>query len=74
MDRALAMGITFIDTANVYGGRLLGAARRRSSAPGLPPGPGMRDEVVLATKVYRAMEAIWVLANNDARLLGVQGP
>ena len=54
LDRALELGINFIDTANVYGGdgdrrhseEIIGNWARR---------PGSRDRVVLATKVYNPM-------------------
>ncbi|HYP44348.1 MAG TPA: aldo/keto reductase [Propionibacteriaceae bacterium] len=55
LDRALEMGITFLDTANVYGGD---AGRGRSEeiiGNWFAARPGVRDEVVLATKVYHAM-------------------
>lgn len=54
MDRALDMGITFFDTANIYG---------RDKGPGATEEivgqwfakSGKRDRVVLATKVYHSM-------------------
>jgi aryl-alcohol dehydrogenase-like predicted oxidoreductase len=55
LDRALEMGITFLDTANVYGGD---AGRGRSEeiiGSWFAARPGVRDDVVLATKVYHAM-------------------
>ncbi|SDT09718.1 Predicted oxidoreductase [Friedmanniella luteola] len=55
LDRALELGITFVDTANVYGGE---AGRGRSEeiiGRWFASRPGARDEVVLATKVYHAM-------------------
>jgi aryl-alcohol dehydrogenase-like predicted oxidoreductase len=55
LDRALEMGITFIDTANVYGGD---AGRGRSEeiiGSWFAARPGVRDDVVLATKVYHPM-------------------
>ncbi|WP_375425419.1 aldo/keto reductase [uncultured Friedmanniella sp.] len=55
LDRAVEMGITFIDTANVYGGD---AGRGRSEeiiGSWLAARPGVRDEIVLATKVYHPM-------------------
>jgi aryl-alcohol dehydrogenase-like predicted oxidoreductase len=55
LDRALEMGINFIDTANVYGGD---AGRGRSEeiiGSWLAARPGVRDEVVLATKVFHPM-------------------
>ena len=55
LDKALEMGINFIDTANVYGGE---AGRGRSEeiiGSWLAARPGVRDEIVLATKVYHPM-------------------
>lgn len=55
LDKALEMGISFIDTANVYGGE---AGRGRSEeiiGSWLAARPGVRDEIVLATKVYHPM-------------------
>lgn len=55
LDKALEMGITFIDTANVYGGD---AGRGRSEeiiGSWLAQRDGARDEIVLATKVYHPM-------------------
>lgn len=55
LDRALEMGITFLDTANVYGGD---AGRGRSEeiiGSWFAARPGVRDDVVLATKVYHPM-------------------
>ena len=54
MDRALEQGVTFFDTANVYGGKehkgrteeIVGRWLQRS---------GKRDEIVLATKVFGEM-------------------
>lgn len=55
LDAALEMGINFVDTANVYGGD---AGRGRSEeiiGNWFAARPGVRDDVVLATKVYHAM-------------------
>jgi aryl-alcohol dehydrogenase-like predicted oxidoreductase len=55
LNRALEMGITFLDTANVYGGD---AGRGRSEeiiGSWFAARPGVRDDVVLATKVYHPM-------------------
>lgn len=52
LDRALELGITFIDTANVYGG---GAGFGRSEeiiGSWFAKRPDVRDQVVLATKQY----------------------
>jgi aryl-alcohol dehydrogenase-like predicted oxidoreductase len=64
LDKALSMGITFIDTANVYGGE---AARGRSEeiiGTWFAARPGVREEVVLATKVYGAMGDLGPANNN----------
>ena len=55
LDRAVEMGIKFIDTANVYGAG--GRAGRSEEIIGswFAARPGIRDEVVLATKVYHPM-------------------
>ena len=56
LDRTLEMGINFIDTANVYGGD--GHKGRSEEIIGnwFKSRPGVRDEVVLATKVYNPMD------------------
>lgn len=56
MDRALEVGINFFDTANVYGGK--GHRGRTEQIVGrwLAQGGGRRERIVLATKVYGAME------------------
>ena len=65
LDRAVEMGITFLDTANVYGA---GAGKGRSEeiiGTWFAARPGIRDEVVLATKVYHPMGDLG-LANDHA--------
>jgi aryl-alcohol dehydrogenase-like predicted oxidoreductase len=65
LDRALDMGINFIDTANVYGGE---AGRGRSEeiiGSWLASRPGVRDDIILATKVYHAMGDLGV-AQSEA--------
>ncbi len=55
LDKALDLGINFVDTANVYGGE---AGRGRSEeivGSWFAARAGARDEVVLATKVYHPM-------------------
>ena len=57
LDKAMEMGIMFIDTANVYGA---GAGKGRSEeiiGNWLATRPGVRDEIVLATKVYNSMSS-----------------
>lgn len=59
MDRALEAGVTFFDTANVYGGR--GASPQHAGwteeiiGRWFALGGGRRESVVLATKVYGEM-------------------
>ncbi|MBI1257638.1 MAG: aldo/keto reductase [Chloroflexi bacterium] len=54
LDRALELGINFIDTANVYGGRGQQGTSEEIIGRWLKQG-GRRDQVVLATKVYGNM-------------------
>ena len=58
MDRALDAGITFFDTANVYGRSSGGHAGWTEEIIGrwFQLGGGRREKVVLATKVYGGME------------------
>jgi aryl-alcohol dehydrogenase-like predicted oxidoreductase len=56
LDRALEMGINFLDTANVYGGDERGRSEE-IIGNWLAARPGARDQVVLATKVYNPMTA-----------------
>jgi aryl-alcohol dehydrogenase-like predicted oxidoreductase len=55
LDAALAAGINFIDTADVYGG--MGSRGRTEEIIGrwLVQGGGRREKIVLATKVYGKM-------------------
>ncbi len=64
LDRALDLGINFIDTADVYGG--IGNRGRTEEILGrwFARDPGKRNAVVLATKVYGKMGE----GPNDARL------
>lgn len=55
MDRALEHGITFFDTANVYGWRKGEGVTERIVGRWLAQGGGRRDKVVLATKVWGSM-------------------
>ena len=59
LDRAVEMGITFIDTANVYGADAGKGRSEEIIGSWLAARPGVRDEVVLATKVYHSMTATW---------------
>ncbi|MGZ5289702.1 MAG: aldo/keto reductase [Actinomycetota bacterium] len=64
MDSALAHGINFFDTANVYGRHLGVGATEDIIGRWFAKGSGRRDKVVLATKVYGTM-GDWP---NEARL------
>jgi len=52
MDRALELGINFIDTADVYGWETYHGYTEEIIGQWLAQGGGRRDNVVLATKVY----------------------
>ncbi len=55
MDAAIANGINFFDTANVYGRHLGVGATEEIIGRWIAKGGGRRDKVVLATKVYGTM-------------------
>jgi aryl-alcohol dehydrogenase-like predicted oxidoreductase len=55
MDTAIAEGINFFDTANVYGRHLGVGTTERIIGDWFARGNGRRDKVVLATKVYGQM-------------------
>lgn len=55
MDTALAHGINFFDTANVYGRHLGPGTTEEIIGRWFAKGSGRRDKVVLATKVYGQM-------------------
>jgi len=55
MDRALAEGINFFDTANVYGWKKGEGVTENILGRWFAQGGGRRDKVVLATKVYGLM-------------------
>lgn len=55
MDRALEEGITFFDTANVYGGPDQRGLTEQIIGRWFALGGGRRESVVLATKVYNPM-------------------
>ena len=55
MDKALEMGINFFDTANVYGGPAGTGATETVIGRWFAQGGGRRDQVVLASKTYNAM-------------------
>ncbi|CAA9565064.1 MAG: L-fuco-beta-pyranose dehydrogenase [uncultured Truepera sp.] len=56
LDRTLEMGVNFIDTANVYGGDGNKGRSEEIIGKWFASRPGVRDEVVLATKVYNPMD------------------
>jgi aryl-alcohol dehydrogenase-like predicted oxidoreductase len=64
MDSAIAHGINFFDTANVYGRHLGVGTTEDIIGKWFAKGSGRRDKVVLATKVYGTM-GDWP---NDSRL------
>jgi aryl-alcohol dehydrogenase-like predicted oxidoreductase len=64
MDRALAEGINFFDTANVYGWKTGEGVTEQIVGRWLAQGGGRREQVVLATKVYGPMGK----GPNDRRL------
>src|SRR6476661_7776148 len=55
LDRALEVGINFVDTANVYGWKIGEGVTEQIVGRWLAQGGGRRDKVVLATKVYGEM-------------------
>ena len=55
MDRALAAGVQFFDTANVYGRQAGRGATETIVGDWFAQGDGRREQVVLATKVYGTM-------------------
>lgn len=55
MDRARDAGVNFLDTANVYGGRLGVGVTEGIVGRWLASDPVRRDQTVLATKVYGRM-------------------
>ncbi|MEW5986202.1 MAG: aldo/keto reductase [Chloroflexota bacterium] len=64
MDKALAEGINFFDTANVYGWQLGQGATEQIIGRWLAQGGGRRERIVLATKVFGRMGD----GPNDRRL------
>jgi aryl-alcohol dehydrogenase-like predicted oxidoreductase len=56
MDRALELGINFFDTANVYGGPMDRGRSETIIGNWLKRTPGNRERIVLATKVFGAMQ------------------
>jgi aryl-alcohol dehydrogenase-like predicted oxidoreductase len=64
LDKALGMGINFVDTANVYGAEAGKGRSEEILGNWFAERPGARDEVVLATKVYQSMGDLDV-ANDE---------
>ena len=64
MDRALELGINFIDTANVYGWKIGEGITEQIIGRWLSQGNKRREQIVLATKVYGKMGD----GPNDRRL------
>jgi aryl-alcohol dehydrogenase-like predicted oxidoreductase len=64
MDQALALGINFFDTANVYGWKLGEGVTEQIIGRWYAQGGGRREQTVLATKVYGRMGN----GPNDSRL------
>lgn len=64
MDKALEMGIQFFDTANVYGGDGGKGKSEEIIGKWFASRSGIRDQVVLATKVYNPM-ATGEVPNED---------
>lgn len=55
MDKALALGINFFDTANVYGWKLGEGVTEQIVGRWFAQGGGRREKVIIATKVYGRM-------------------
>lgn len=55
MDKALELGINFLDTANVYGWKLGEGVTEQIVGRWIAQGSGRREKVVLATKVFGKM-------------------
>jgi aryl-alcohol dehydrogenase-like predicted oxidoreductase len=55
LDRAVELGINFIDTANAYGGTGGRGATEEILGRWFAARPGVRDDIVLATKVHSPM-------------------
>jgi aryl-alcohol dehydrogenase-like predicted oxidoreductase len=56
MDKALELGINFFDTADVYGWKRGEAITENIVGRWLAQGSGRREKIILATKVYEAMD------------------
>jgi aryl-alcohol dehydrogenase-like predicted oxidoreductase len=55
MDKALELGINFLDTANVYGWKIGEGVTEQIVGRWIAQGNGRREKVVLATKVFGRM-------------------
>lgn len=55
LDKALDIGINFVDTANIYGGRRFEGETEQIIGSWLAQGGGRREQVVLTTKVFGPM-------------------
>jgi len=64
MDRALALGVNFFDTADVYGRKMGEGITEQIIGRWFAQGGGRREKVVIATKVNGRMSE-WP---NDSRL------
>jgi len=64
LDRAMALGINFVDTANTYGWQLGVGVTEQIIGKWFSRGGGRRDQTVIATKVYGRMGD----GPNDRRL------
>ena len=64
LDRALELGLNFIDTANVYGWKIGEGLTEQIIGRWLAQGGGRRERIVLATKVYGKLGT----GPNDQRL------
>jgi aryl-alcohol dehydrogenase-like predicted oxidoreductase len=69
LDRALELGINFIDTANAYGGAGGRGATEEILGRWFASRPGVRDDVVLATKVHSPM----VDPSSDGDVVNARG-
>jgi aryl-alcohol dehydrogenase-like predicted oxidoreductase len=69
MDRALELGINFFDTANAYGGSGGRGATEEIIGRWFAARPGVRDDIVLATKVHSPM----VDATADGDVVNARG-
>lgn len=69
MDRALELGVNFFDTANAYGGSAGRGATEEIIGRWFAARPGVRDDIVLATKVHSPMAD----ATSDGDVINARG-